>query len=154
MEENQPVSALPPTSDQIAEGGLEKEQQSKSGMIGLIVVAAIVLIGLIVGAVFLLRADNATTGRVRDVFIILMALESIVLGVVMIILIIQLATLINLLQNEIKPIIQSTNETVNTLKGTAVFLSENLTEPVIRLNVFLAGLKQFTDMMRPRRSKR
>jgi uncharacterized membrane protein YjgN (DUF898 family) len=154
MEENQPISALPPTSDQIAEGGPEKEQQSKSGMIGLIIVAVVVLIGLIVGAVFLLRADNATTGRVRDVFIIFMALESIVLGVVMIILIIQLATLINLLQNEIKPIIQSTNETVNTLKGTAVFLSENLTEPVIRLNAFLAGFKQFTDMMRPRRSKR
>jgi len=132
----------------------KKKQQSKSGIIVLIIVAVVLLIGLIVGVVFLLRADNATTGRVRDVFIIFMALESIVLGVVMIILIIQLATLINLLQNEIKPIIQSTSETVNTLKGTAQFLSDNLTEPVIRLNSFLAGIKQFMDLMRPGRSKR
>jgi len=46
-----------------------------------------------------------------------MAFESLIIGVTLVILMIQLATLINLLQNEIKPILNSTNETVNTLKG-------------------------------------
>jgi amino acid permease len=99
-------------------------------------------------------SSNATTGRVRDVFIIFMALESLVIGVAMIVLIVQLATLINLLQNELKPIIHSTNETVNTLKGTVTFLSENLTAPVITLNSYLAGIKTFFDVFRPKRSKR
>ena len=96
---------------------------------------------------FVLTSDTETTAKIRDVFIIFMALESLVVGVALIILMVQLATLINLLQNELKPMINSTNETVNTLRGTVVFLSENVTEPVIKLNSFLAGSKTFFDIL-------
>jgi hypothetical protein len=65
-----------------------------------------------------------------------------VIGLAMVILIIQLATLTNLLQNEVKPLLESTNETANTLRGTAAFLSENLTEPVIKLNEYLSGIRR------------
>ncbi len=153
MEENQIVPSLPPPSGQTTGGNVD-QGQSKKTVITLIVIGVIILALLITAVVFLLRADNDTTGRVRDVFIIFMALESIVLGAAMIILIVQLATLINLLQNEIKPIIHSTNETVNTLKGTVSFLSENLTEPVIKLNAYLAGFRQFFDVMSPKKRKR
>jgi hypothetical protein len=137
-------------------GQTEPEDAKKSSKpaIGLVIGVVVVLAILITGTVFLLRADNATTGRVRDLFIIFMALESLVLGATMIILIVQLATLINLLQNEIKPIIQSTNETVNTLRGTVTFLSDNLSEPVIRLNTYMAGFKQFMDADFPHKYKR
>ena len=81
------------------------------------VVAVVVVAALVLGIVFLARAEGDTTARVRDIFIIFMALESLVLGVAMVILIIQVATLINLLQNEIKPILDSTNETVSNLRG-------------------------------------
>jgi len=87
------------------------------------------------------------------VFIIFMALESFVRGVALIILIVQLATLINLLQNEVKPILNSTNETVNTLRGTVTFLSDNMTEPVIKVNSYVAGIKTFFDVMRPKRGR-
>ncbi len=153
MEENEPVPSLPPPSGHTAEGNAASGKQSKAP-IGLIVAGLVIVILIIVAAVLLLRSDNATTGRVRDVFIIFMALESLVIGVALIVLIVQLATLINLLQNEIKPIIHSTNGTVNTLRGTVAFISENLTEPVIQLNSYIAGIKQFFDLMRPRRSKR
>src|SRR5574338_1016894 len=146
MEENQPVPALPPTTSRDFGADVPVEKPSKPP-IGLIVVAVLVLIAIIVGIVLLLRADNDTTGRVRDLFIILMALESIVIGAALIILIVQLATLINLLQNELKPIIQSTSETVNTLKGTVSFIGDNVTEPIIKLNAYLAGIKQFFDLM-------
>lgn len=153
MEDNQPVASLPPSSEQSDRGAGTSDQQSKAP-VGLIIAGVVVLILVIVAAVFLLRADNDTTGRVRDVFIIFMALESIVIGVALVVLIVQLATLINLLQNEIRPIIKSTNETVNTLKGTVTFLSDNLSEPVINLNAYLAGIKQFFDLLRPGRTKR
>jgi amino acid permease len=71
-----------------------------------------------------------------------MALASLVLGIALVVLIIQLAVLINLLQNEIRPILDSTNETVNTLKGTTQFISDNITEPVIKLNQYLAMIKK------------
>jgi len=77
-----------------------------------------------------------------------MALMMILLSGALVVLIIQLAILINLLQNEIKPILHSTNETVNTLKGTTVFLSNNLVQPVLKLNEYLAGLKKLLDLLK------
>lgn len=153
MEENNSVPALPPPA-KMPQGEFDSGVQNAKSPVGLIIAVVVILIVLIGAAVLLLRADNATTGRVRDVFIIFMALESLVIGVVLIVLIVQLATLINLLQNELKPIIQSTNDTVNTLRGTVAFLSENMTEPIIKLNAYLAGFKQFFEVIRPGKTKR
>lgn len=124
---------------------------TRGPMIKIIIAAVVIVLLLVFGLVMLLRADAATTSEIRDIFIIFMALESLVLGVALVILIVQLATLINLLQNDIKPILKSTNETVDTLRGTATFLSNNVTEPVIKLNEYLAGLKKLLDILRPGR---
>ncbi len=156
MEENQTVPSLPPSSgqsvvDKAADAGGNK---SKAPMI-ILGIVAVVIVGLLIwGAIALILSDNATTGRVRDVFIIFMALESIVIGAALVVLIVQLATLINLLRNEIRPIISATNDTVNTLRGTVTFISDNLTQPVIQLNAYLAGIRQFFDLFRPGRPKR
>jgi hypothetical protein len=144
MEENRPVSQ-PATTFAPAE---KPVQPSRKAPIGLIIGIIIVLAVIITGTVLLLRADNDTTARVRDVFIIFMALESLVIGVALVILIVQLATLINLLNNEVRPIIHSTNETVNTIKGTVTFLSDNLSEPVIKLNEYIAGIQKFFEIVR------
>ena len=113
----------------------------------LIVLIAVLLLGILAAAVFFLfSAPAAVTTQIRDVFIIFMALEFMVLGVALVILIVQLAKLVNLLQNEVKPILEATSETVNTLKGTTDFLSENLVEPVIKLNGYLAGIKKVLDL--------
>ena len=76
-----------------------------------------------------------------------MGLETLIIGVALVVLLIQLASLINLLQNEIRPIIQAANETVNTLRGTAEFLGENLVEPVIKLNSYLASIQRVLELM-------
>lgn len=130
---------------------VETEGKSKGPLIG-IIIAVIVILGLLIaGVVFLFTTDLDTTSRVRDIFIIFMALEFLVVGVALIILMVQMATLINLLQNEVKPILNSTNETVSTLRGTVTFLSDNLAEPVIKLNATLAGIKKAVDLIRPSR---
>jgi hypothetical protein len=98
-------------------------------------------------AIVLLMQPSAPTARIRDVFIIVVALESLVIGVALIILVVQLASLINLLQNEVRPILHATNETVNTLRGTAEFLGESVVEPVIKLNGYLAGLTRMLELM-------
>lgn len=155
MEENQTVPSLPPSSQQTAGETVQPtdgEKKSKAP-VGLIIGGIVIVLVLIAAIVLLATSSLETTGKVRDIFIIFMALESLIIGVALIILIVQLATLINLLQNEIRPIIKSTNETVNTLKGTVAFISENLTQPVIQLNAYLAGIKQFFDLMRPGRPR-
>ncbi len=80
-------------------------------------------------------------------FIIVVALESLVIGVALIVLIVQLASLINLLQNEVRPILKATSDTVNNLRGTAEFLGENVVEPVVKLNGYLAGLYRMLELM-------
>jgi heme/copper-type cytochrome/quinol oxidase subunit 2 len=114
-------------------------------MVGVITLVVVVM-ALLGWALIALSRNPAAAANVRDIFIILMALESLVVGTALVVLIIQLATLINLLQNEVRPILKSTNETVNTLRGTSEFLSENLVEPVIKLNSYLAGLKRLFDL--------
>ena len=130
-----------------------KNESSKSKLWIFIVAAVILLVILVGGVVLLARADPQDTEKVRDIFIIFMALESLVIGVALVILVIQLATLTNLLQNQIKPILDSTSETANMLKGTAKFLSDNLTEPIIKLNEYVAVIKEFGNMLNFRKKK-
>lgn len=123
------------------------------------VIAGVVILAAVIGFfVFLFLTDDVkTVGRIRDIFIIFMALESLVIGLALVILMVQLARLINLLQNEIKPIMDSTNETVSHLRGTTAFLSDNLVQPVIKLNEYLAGFAQLLQVIglakKPSKSK-
>jgi len=111
-----------------------------------IVLGGLVIVALVILAVFGLLQPTTPTAKIRDIFIIFMAFESLVIGAALIVLVIQVASLINLLQNEVKPILDATNETVNTLRGTTTFLSENLVEPVIKLNSYLAGLRRLFEL--------
>jgi hypothetical protein len=120
--------------------------QSNKVLIGVVAGVIVILVVLVV-AVWLLIQPSTDTARVRDIFIIFMALESLLIGMTLVILIVQLARLINLLQNEIKPILDSTNETVSNLRGTTAFLSENLVGPVIKMNEYLAGLSQMLKLI-------
>lgn len=145
----QPEQQTPPppqlTPEQLAELR-EQERRQKQIMAG--VIAAIVILVAILGvAIYFLLQPETPTDKIRDVFIIVVALETLVIGVALIVLVIQLASLINLLQNEVRPILQATTETVNTLRGTAEFLGENVVEPVIKLNGYLAGLKRMLELL-------
>lgn len=90
----------------------------------------------------------------RDVVIILVAVESMFIGVALLVLIVQLARLIFMLQHEVRPILYSTHDTVNALRGTATFLSNNLVTPVIKLNGYLSALTQMVRLFKPGRGQR
>ena len=128
----------------------ESESQSVGKKIALII-GGLLLVALVVAGLVLLLQPGTDTARVRDIFIIFMALEFLLIGGVMIILIIQLARLTLLLQNEIKPILESTSETANTLRGTTTFLSEHMVEPVLKLNQYLAGLNKIFSFFKTRK---
>jgi flagellar biogenesis protein FliO len=143
------LNAPPPlTPEQIA-ARKAQEKQTRAVIITVSAIAVVVLALLITAIYFLLRPETPAdeVGRIRDVFIIVVGLETLVIGVALVILLIQLASLINLLQNEVRPILQATNETVNTLRGTAEFLGENVVEPVIKLNSYLASIQRVLELM-------
>jgi hypothetical protein len=151
MTETQPLlrDSIPlEDNDQLEESTEGKGSTGKK--VGL-VVGALLILGLAATGLVLLLQPGTDTARVRDIFIIFMALEFLLIGIVMIILIVQLARLTLLLQNEIKPILDSTNETANTLRGTTAFLSEHLVEPVLKMNQYLAGMNRIVDFFKSNR---
>lgn len=126
----------------------DPDQQRKRNLtILVVVIGVLILAGIIFSIIALSGMDSDGTGKIRDIFIIFMAVEFLIIGIALVILIIQLASLINLLNNEVKPILKSTTETVNTLKGTTQFLSDTMVGPVIKLNEYLAGLKKLIDLV-------
>lgn len=95
------------------------------------------------------------SATIRDIAIIIIAVETIVIGALLGILVWQIWRLVKLLQTEIKPIIQNTQETVNTVKGTATFMSDNVVNPVVKTSSKLVGarrtLQTLTSDLVPRR---
>jgi len=128
-------------SEQVSQSNPELSAEQRRTLIGVIIGFIVLLIATIASIIWLAQ-PSTDTARVRDIFIIFMGLASLLTTFVLIILIIQLARLLNLIQNELRPILDSLNITISNLRGTTVFLSDNLTEPVIKLNEYLAGLSQ------------
>ena len=112
-----------------------------------LVAGGVILIVFLCLVLFWLLQPDTPTEVIKNIFIIFLAVEMLIVGVAVVVLAIQVATLINLLQNEVRPMLQSTNETINTLRGTTEFLSENLVEPVIQLNEYLASIKRMLELM-------
>lgn len=79
---------------------------------------------------------------VRDLAIILLAIESLIIGVVLIVLIWEVRTLTKFLREEIKPILKSADETVRTVRGTTTFVSETVVNPVVRVSSVASGVLQ------------
>jgi len=136
-----PESTPPRTPEQIEQDKQMKRTMTIAG------IGAVILLILLSVAIYFLLQPATPTDKIRDVFIIVVALESLVIGVALIVLVTQLASLINLLQNEVRPILKATSETVNNLRGTAEFLGENVVEPVVKLNSYLAGLTRMLELM-------
>jgi len=127
------------------------EQESKNGrawyfwpVVGLAALVVVFVVGLVGALAAALAADPDDAanwvGIIRDIFIIVLAMEGMLMGIALIVLVMQLAALVNVLQNEIKPIVDNANETVTTVRGTTQFVSQNVVEPVIKFGALTAGV--------------
>ena len=139
--------STPQEVPQLTDGQVQNPEELRRQRMTIIVIAIIVFVAILifVGLIIFLLNPNTPqiyVARIRDVFIIIFAIQSLFIGLVLVILMVQLARLTNLLQNEIKPILESTNETANNLRGTTAFLSDTVVEPVIKMNEYTAGLRQ------------
>ena len=76
----------------------------------------------------------------RDVAIIFLALEALVVTLLLGIVVVLLWRLVNLLQREIKPVLSSLQQTASTVRGTTEFVSDSFVSPLIRLSSFFSGL--------------
>ena len=108
---------------------------------GGVIVAILLGVLLVLGVNWLARNFDVQLDVVRDLFIIALALEACVFGIVLIVLLVMVVRLVNTLEFEIKPILQKTNEIAATAKGTAEFVSENVVQPTIKASGYVAGVR-------------
>jgi hypothetical protein len=99
----------------------------------------VLLLAAIVTLVILAVKNPVHTQTFRDIAIIALAAESSLIGLALLVLIVQVARLTNMLEFEIKPILQDTSDTVSTVRGTATFLSEHMVSPIIKASGFASG---------------
>lgn len=78
----------------------------------------------------------------RDVAIILLALESLAVGAILIVLIWEVRNLARMLRDESRNILSSADETVRTVRGTANFVGDNFVSPVVRVSAFASGVAE------------
>ena len=78
---------------------------------------------------------------VRDLSIILLALEVFIVNIILVLLLWQIRNMIIVLREESRPVLRSTAETTETVKNTSRFLSNHVARPIIRAASFVAGLR-------------
>lgn len=133
----------------------EAERRARRVLIIGLAVAGVLMLGMIALLVFLsLDAYQATmagagpspgaavVGVLRDAAIIFVAFETLLIGVLLIILMLQVQALLRLLREEIQPMLAAINETLATVRGTTQFVSENVVSPVVKWSGYLAGLRR------------
>jgi hypothetical protein len=108
-------------------------------VVGLIVIAGSVLIAISIAGN---QGLAATVEVVRNLFLTLLVLELLLIVTAFALLLIQIARFANLLQNEVRPILDSSTEAVNTIRGTTAFLSQQVVEPVMQVNAMMAGARE------------
>jgi hypothetical protein len=144
----------------------ETEARAKRVLIISLVAVGLLLIGMIALLIVLsINAYNATmlgvgpdpgavvVSLLRDAAIILVAFETLIIGVLLVVLTLQVQALVMLLRDEIRPMLEALNDTVSTVRGTAQFMSHNVVTPSIRAAGFLAGVRRVAagvaDLVKP-----
>lgn len=134
------------TTQSIETSQTEKRPLIKPLYIALGVAGILLISGLMIWLfIWLARTGAPTIEAIRDLFIIFLALESCLFGIVLIILLIMVIRLVNVIEFEIKPILNKTNDTIGTIRGTTLFVSDNVVKPVTKISAqasgFMRGLK-------------
>jgi hypothetical protein len=98
-----------------------------------------------------------TLSAVRDIAIIILAIESIVIGAVLTLLLWQLRRLTVLLQEQLEPMLDSMQKTLGTVKGTTSLVSETIVSPAVKISGFATGVREALQVLlrvKPRRDRK
>jgi hypothetical protein len=155
MSEEQPAQSVP--AEPAKSAGVSGFLKFAIGL--LVAMIVVVFVGSIVAVIAALADPGAAEkiGAIRDVVIIVLTWLSVLIGVSLIILILQIAALFNLLKNEVMPLLESVQKTADTVRGTTTFVSQNLTRPIIRatgLFAYLRAILEALDILRRAQPRR
>ena len=142
------MSIEAPVTQRTAPTAYEAERKESGGPVKTwhIIVGAVVALLLFAALVwFIIWAANnhpAAVEAIRDIAIIALALQSCLFATILVIMLVMIVRLVNMLEFEIKPILEKTNETVGMVRGTTTFVGENVVKPVTKATAYAAGVRK------------
>ena len=143
-----PTESVPPNlnrlpDETVSQASADKKNKRRMTFIGIGV--AVVVILIIAG--FVLMINGGVTGVVRDILIIFLALESLILVGLMVVLVIQMTMLVRMMRDEVRPLIASAQETVNSARGTTQFVSRKIVTPTAEAAANVAQVKRMFQVL-------
>ena len=137
---SRPTTPASATTSYTSAAPASRAGMSRGQQIGIGIGVVVVLVG---GCAFLYWLSTLGALHVlRDLLIIFLAFESILVFVLLAWLILQVQSLVEYVNTEVKPILGSVQESVTTVQTTTSFLQESVVQPVIRFQSATAGLVQ------------
>ena len=115
----------------------ERQMRRRMMLIGI----GIAVIAVLILLVFAVLIAAGVIGQVADIMIILLATESLIIGGVTLFLLYQVIMLVTLLREELIPLIQSAQETINSARGTTVYVSRKIVVPSAKAATTVARLQ-------------
>jgi hypothetical protein len=115
-----------------------------------IVAAIVALVLLLVLVIFgvLLFNNPVAAAKLRDIFIILLGIQSIFIGLLMIVAVVaiiyvalKMYDLTQFIQNELRPMLQRADDTIRTVQSRTTFVSDAAVKPVIDVMSWGAQIK-------------
>jgi len=111
------------------------------------VVAFVLLLVLVIFGVLLYNHPVAAA-RLRDIFIILLGIQSILIGMLLIVAVVALIyvalkmyDLSQFIQDELRPMLRRADDTIRTVHSRTVFISDTAVKPVIEVMSWGAAIK-------------
>jgi hypothetical protein len=145
-----PSAAAPPSvaphvatdSDALGRGPLTPEERAAKKTQMMIIGGAVAFLVLLVVAIVLMARFPSATEVIRDIAIVFVAVTTFLIGLAMLLLIFQIQVLIQVLRDEIQPLLRSVTDTASTVRGTTEFVSHNMVSPIIKAAGFTAGVRR------------
>jgi hypothetical protein len=110
-------------------------------MIVIVSITFVVVVALLVGAGFFLRSRPEDTSFLRDIAIIVLAFETLVVIFFLLVMTVLLIYVILTLEREIKPVLNATSETIYTVRGTTTFVSDTVVSPIMTVASIVGAVK-------------
>jgi len=121
------------------------------------VVAVVTLVVLILIGVWLFN-HPAAAAVLRDIFIILLGIQSIIIGLLLLVLVVatiyvalKMYDLTQFVQDELRPMLQRADDTLRTVQSRTAFVSDAAVKPVIEVMSYAAWMRAILrSFTRPR----
>ena len=126
----------------------QEQRKRKLLLWGGVAVVVVLFVLLIAATIWAIQPQNQEYTRgFRDVAIIFLAFLSIIIGGLLLALVYQVTLLTILVRDEVKPLLESVNDTMNTVRGTTAFVSDNVVQPTIKVASALASVQRVFESL-------